>query len=389
VPKLSDTKIRSAKSREKPYKLYDQDGLFLIVQPNGSRWWRQKYFIAGKEKLLSIGTYPETSLADARAKSAAIRSQVKAGADPSIQRQEQKAAAISAQANTYESVVLRWLEATGQEREWTQDHIERVKRRFEVHFFPWLGSKSIADVTDEDILGCLGRMQDKRLTDTARRALSENDSVFRWAKSPTKRIIKHNVVAELRGPDTIPKTKVRHHAALKDPKHVGGLMRAIDAYHGGFVVRCALRFLPLVFVRPGELQWSKWDEFDLDGADWRIPAERTKMREQHIVPLSKQAVEILRELHALTGPDGYVFQQARNASRPISEGRPWAEWGRGEKPISQNQVARLLKRFEIYTRDIREGHKVAKGYLRDHFADAFSRYLPAASQTATALQAHE
>jgi integrase len=317
MPKLSDTKIRSAKPREKPYKLFDGDGLYLIVGAGKARWWRQRYFWNAKEQTLSVGTYPEISLALARTRGAAIRKQAATGVDPSVDRQDQKIARLTAAERTYKTVTAEWLARTSKARGWTADHTERVARRLEVHFTPWLGHKDVATIDGDDVLRCLRRMEDRNLIDTARRALSENDLIFRYAK--TRGYVKTNPIADLRGPDTLPAVKVKHHAALKDPAEVGALMRAIDAYHGGFVVRSALRFLPLVFTRPGELQNARWSEFDLDAAEWRIPAERMKMREQHIVPLSRHAVEILRELHQVTGPDGYVFPQARNASRPISE----------------------------------------------------------------------
>jgi integrase len=317
VPKLSDTKIRAAKPREKPYKLFDSDGLFLSVQPNDGRWWRQRYYLAGKEQLLSLGTYPEITLAEARGKGAIIRKQVAHGGNPSADRQQKKIARRDAVASTYKAVALEWLEKTAKARQWSVDHSQRTLRRFEVHFFPWLGPKPIADVTDDDVMASLRRIEDRNLLDTAHRALSENDSLFRYAKK--RKYVKHNIVADLRGPDTLPRPTVKHHAAITDPVQLGSLLRAIDAYHGGFVVRRALRLLPLVFVRPGELQWATWSEIDLDGAEWRIPAERMKMREYHIVPLSRQAISILRELHPVSGSEGYVFPQARNASRPISE----------------------------------------------------------------------
>jgi integrase len=317
MPKLSDTRIRAAKSREKPYKLFDSDGLYLIVGANNARWWRQRYFWNGKEQTLSVGTYPEISLAQAREKGAAIRKQVAVEVDPSIHREEQKLAKLSAAERTYKTIAAEWLTKTAQARAWTAEHTERISRRIEVHFRPWLGHKDVAAISVEDILACLRRMEDRHLIDTARRGLSENDNIFRYAKK--RGYIKSNPVADLRGPDTLPAVKVKHHAAIKDPVGAGALMRAIDAYHGGFIVRSALRFLPLVFVRPGELQHARWSEFDLEAAEWRIPAERMKMREQHIVPLSAQAVAILRGLHQVTGPDGHVFPQVRNASRPISE----------------------------------------------------------------------
>jgi integrase len=318
MPKLSDTRVGSAKSKDVPYKLYDTDGLFLIVHPKGGRWWRVKYFWAGKEQTLSAGTYPEISLGKARERRDSIRSQVANKVNPSSERREEKLAQLTSGARTYKAIALdEWLPKTAAARSWTAEHVERIRRRLEVHFVPWIGHKDIGEVTEDDITGCLTRMTDRNLIDTARRARSESNLVFRFAKQ--RKLVKHNPVTDLLGPDMLPNVKVKHHAAITDPAQVGPLLRAIDNYHGGFAVRCALRLMPLVFVRPGELQWAKWSEFNLDGAEWRIPAERMKMGEYHLVPLSKQAVSILRELHPVTGPDGYVFPQVRNASRPMSE----------------------------------------------------------------------
>jgi integrase len=318
MPKLSDTKIRSAKPKEKPYKLYDGDGLLLIVTPEGSRWWRQRYHFAGKEQSLSIGVYPQTTLAEAREKGAALRKQVANGINPSTDRQQRKAEQLEAAARTYKVVAAEWLERTSKARKWTTDHSERVRRRLEVHFFPWLARKSIAEVTEDDIITCVRRMEDRNIIDTARRALAEQDELFRAAK--VRKYVKYNPVADLRGPDLLPRPKVKHHAGLTDPAQFGALLRAVDAYPGGFVVREALRFAPLVFVRPGELREAQWHEFDLDAKtpEWRIPADRMKMAEQHIVPLARQAVAVLRELYSLTGTQGYLFPSVRNASRPMS-----------------------------------------------------------------------
>jgi integrase len=314
MPKLSDTSLRAAKPREKPYKLFDSEGLYFIVNPDGSRWGRQRYFWGGKEQTLSLGVYPDVSLAQARVKGAAIRSQVANGVNPSEQRQGEKAARAESAERTFKAVALDWLEKTSAARGWTADHTERCRRRLEVHLLPWLGKKDIRSVSDDDVLRCLHRMQDRNLVDTARRALAELDEIFRFAR--LRRYIPHNPIADLRG--SIQPAKVRHHAAIKDPAQLSALLRALDSYHGAFPVRQALRLQALVFARPGELQNAKWSEFDLKAGEWRIPAERLKMREQHIVPLARQAVAVLEELHALTGPDGFVFPQARNASRPIS-----------------------------------------------------------------------
>jgi len=313
---LKDTKIRAAKPRAKPYKLYDEDGLFLIVTPKGGRWWRVRYYWQGREQLLSLGTYPEISLAAARERRDDVRTLVKQGTNPSVARQEQKAQERDARDQSYEAVALEWLGHTSKFRKWTEDHIERVKRRQEVHFIPWLGKKHVAQVTDDDVLACIKRISGRGLLDTAYRARAEVDAIFRYAKK--WKMVKVNPVTDLRGADVLPKHKVQHHSAITDPAQFGMLLRALDTYPGGFTVRCALQFQALVFVRPGELRLATWSEFDLVNAEWRIPAERMKMREHHVVPLSRQAVAVLRALQPLTGPDGFVFPQVRNASRPIS-----------------------------------------------------------------------
>jgi integrase len=316
MPRLSDTKIRGAKSRPKAYKLFDELGLHLIVAPAGGRWWRMRFHWQGREQALSLGTYPEIDLATARQRRDEVRTLVRRGVNPSVHRQEQKAAQLSATERSYEAISLAWLEHTAKFRKWTEDHIERVKRRQEVHFHPWLGRKHVAEVTDDEVLACVMRISDKGLLDTAYRARAEVDAIFRYAKK--RKMVKHNPVADLRGADVLPKHKVAHHSAIKDPGQFGTLLRALDTYPGGFTVRCALQFQALVFVRPGELRLARWEEFDLQNAEWRIPAERMKMREHHVVPLSRQALVVLRALHPLTGPDGYCFPQVRNASRPIS-----------------------------------------------------------------------
>ncbi|MBL8271585.1 tyrosine-type recombinase/integrase [Steroidobacter sp.] len=321
MPKLSDTKIRGIKPRLRPYKLFDTDGLYLLITPSGGKWWRQRYRWGGKEKLLSLGTYPDIGLAKARERGEEIRKQVANGIDPAIVRTDHKIAKAAASETTFKAITLEWIENMVKAKGLSADHIERTKRRFEVHFFPWLGHRPIAEVTDDDVLGCIRRMEGAKLIDTAHRALSQSAAMFRYAKK--RKYVSHSPVAELIGADTLPAVKVKHHAAIIEPAKVGALMRALDAYDGSFVVRCALRITPLLFVRPGELRHAEWPEFNLDveEPEWRIPANKMKMREQHIVPLSRQAVAILRELESVTGADGtgYVFPSNRNTSRPMSE----------------------------------------------------------------------
>lgn len=320
MPKLSDTKIRAAKPRQKPYKLFDTDGLFLIVHQNGGRWWRQRYRWAGKEQLLSLGTYPEISLTAARERSAAIRKQVANDIDPSADRKTKKAALIDAKANTFKAVSLAWHAKF--KAKWEAHHAERVLQRLSDNVFPWIGAKPIRDVTSADILACIDRMAQRGANETARRALQLTKRIFKWAIG--RGLITSSPAAHIEPKEQLPSRKIKHRASIKDPVQFGALLRSIDNYHGGFVVKCALKLLALTFVRPGELRAAEWSEFDLDGKEptWRIPAVKMKMGgEDHIVPLSRQAVEVLREIQPLTGADrrGYVFPGIRNASRPLSE----------------------------------------------------------------------
>jgi integrase len=313
--RLSDTKIRGAKKGAKPYKLYDEDGLFLLITPTGGHWWRVRYYWHGREQLLSVGTYPEIPLATARKRRDEVRALVKQGTNPSAARQEQKAARRDASANTFKPVSVAWLEQTAAARKWTTDHTERVNRRLEVHAWPWLGSKPVASVTEDELVQCLLRVSDRGRIDTAHRLRAEFGSIFHYAKR--RKLVPFNPAADLKA-DTLPRLKVTHNAAIVDPAALGALLRAIETYPGAYPVRCALKVEALTFVRPGELRLATWSEFDLTAAEWRIPAERMKMRQHHVVPLARQTLAILRELHPLTGPDGFLFPQIRNASRPIS-----------------------------------------------------------------------
>lgn len=325
MPQLTDTKIRNAikdaiKARpQKRRKLYDERGLHLILVPRDKKcgcWWRQDFMWNGKEGTLSVGVYPAIGIKTARQRRDEIREQVANGVDPYTARQEKKVAARDSAERTYEAIAREWLNLTATSRHWTADHIERVRRRQEVHTWPWLGRRPIADITEADVLACLKRVTDKGLIDTAHRLRADTDGIFRYAKK--WRFVSTNPMADLRDGDTLPKLKTTHNSAITNPAALGVLLRAIESYPGSFIVKCALKLQALVFVRPGELRLATWDEFDLQGAEWRIPAERMKMRQEHVVPLARQAVAILRELHPLTGPDGYVFPQVRSPSRPIS-----------------------------------------------------------------------
>jgi integrase len=321
MPKLSDTRIRAAKARLRPYKVFDTDGLFIVVTPAGGRWWRQRYRHAGKEQLLSLGTYPEVSLSAAREKRDAIRKQLAAGIDPSVQRRTEKLALLDAKSNTFKAIVLDWHRQF--KPQWSTDHADRILQRLEENTFPWLGAKPIADVTSKDIIACLKRLADRGIVDTTHRLLQNIKQIFSWAITHERALA--SPAAHIKAKDIAPALRIKHRAAIKDPVQFGVLLRAIDAYQGGFVVKCGLRFLALTFVRPGELRHARWEEFNLEGKEpeWRIPAERMKMAgdQPHIVPLSRQAVAVLQELAPVTGADGkgLVFPSNRNAARPLSE----------------------------------------------------------------------
>jgi integrase len=310
---LSATAISQAKAQGKPRKLFDGGGLFLLVQPSGSKWWRFKYRFLGKEKLLSLGVYPEVSLKDARERRDAARKLLAHGIDPSHNRQLSNAANTENGENTFEAIAREWLAKFSPN--WEKGHTDKITRRLERDVFPWFKGRAIRDITAPELLKCLRRIEERGALETAHRALQNSGAVFRYAIVTGR--ADRDISMVLRG--SLPPTKKKHHASITEPKAVGALLRAIDGYSGSFVTRCALKIAPLVFVRPGELRKAEWKEIDLDKVEWRIPAARMKMRQQHIVPLSTQAVAILEELKPFTGSGHYVFPGAHSKDRPMSE----------------------------------------------------------------------
>ena len=307
---LTDTVIRNTKPGPKPVKLSDADGLYLLLQPNGSRWWRIKFYVDGAERMLSLGVYPEVSLKRARERRDEIRRQVADGIDPSAVRKAEK----RAQAHTFEAVACEWI--AKQTPHWSTEYARNITRRLEQHLFPWIGSKPIGKLGAADVLEPLQRIEKRGKHETAHRARANCGEIFRYAVA-TRRAERDPTV-DLRG--ALASVESKHYASVKDPVQVGQLLRAIDGYDAKAVaINVALRLLPLVFVRPGELRLALWQEFDLDKAEWRIPAGRMKMRVTHIVPLATQAVEMLRDLRTVTGPDGYLFPSIRSSARSISE----------------------------------------------------------------------
>ena len=308
---LSDTAIRAAKPRDKQYKLADEKGLFLLVHPNGSRYWRMKYRYLDKEKTLALGVYPDVGLKDARERRDAARKLLADGVDPGDNKRAQKAAKLERAGNSFEVICREWLEQKKSKVELPQ--YTKTLARMERDVFPWLGGRPIAEITAPEILTVLRRVDARGRRFTAHKVRSEISQCYRYAIATAR--AERDPCPDLR--DAIPPAKEKHMAAITEPAKVGELLRAFDAFAGTFIVKVALQLSPLLFVRPGELRKAEWSTIDLDKAEWRYVVSKTKT--DHLVPLSRQAVAILRELHPLTGHGRYVFPGARDPQRPMSD----------------------------------------------------------------------
>ncbi|HHA2834352.1 MULTISPECIES: tyrosine-type recombinase/integrase [Stenotrophomonas] len=313
VAPLTDTAIRKAKPGPKPTKLRDGGGLYVQLNPDGSRWWRWDYRrpVIGKRNTLSLGTYPEVSLADARGRQAEARRLLASGIDPGEHRKAAKVAGVEKAANSFEVVTREWL---GKQK-WVESYRCKVVAWMDNDVFPWIGGRPVAELAAPDFLRVARRIEERGAIESAHRIMQNCGQVMRYAVATGR--ADRNPVADLRGALAPPME--RHHAAITDPRELGGLLRAIDGYAGDASTRAALRLAPLVFVRPGELRHAEWSEIDFDAGEWNIPAHKMKMREPHLVPLSSQAVAILRDLQPLTGHRQYVFPGGRSPKRPLSD----------------------------------------------------------------------
>lgn len=305
---LTDTKIKSLKPKESPYKLSDGNGLFMIINPAGSKWWRFRYTLDGKEKTISVGVYPDVSLQAAREKTIECRKLVAGGIDPSDVRKEKKAEVE----HTFEKVSREWLEKN--KKVWSTLHYEKVERFLNADMIPYFGEKPITKITPSDVISALKKIEERGAFDRARRARRAVSLVFRYAMSNEWCTFDPAATVD----NALTKFERGHFSALTDPKDVAVLLRAIDSYTGGFVVKNALCLAPYLFVRPGELRQMEWSEIDFDSGIWSIPASKMKSRQPHIVPLSEQVIDILKQVHELTGNGKYVFPNARTENKPIS-----------------------------------------------------------------------
>jgi integrase len=313
---LTDVAIKNAKSHEKPYKMGDAGGLFLLVQPSGGKLWRLKYRVDGREKKLAIGPYPEISLAEARRRRDDARTLIITGKDPSREKQRDKVRSRAQAESTFAAITKEycakrkrdgdkaWAAATATRSEYLLSLLDSS-----------IGRVAIAEIKPPDVLAAVRKIEDKGRRESARRTLQLASAVFRYAVATGR--LASDPTRDLRGALTAP--TVKHYAAITDPKRVGEMLRAIDGYVGLGLTKLALQLAPHVFVRPSELRCAEWGEIDLDGALWTIPAAKMKMRKVHHVPLSRQAVAVLRDVKAVTGPAGFVFPGMRSRARPMSE----------------------------------------------------------------------
>ena len=311
---ITDVKIRNAKSREKQYKLQDADGLYLLVMPAGGKYWRFDYRYNSKRKTLALGTYPEISLLEARGRLLEARKALAQGIDPAGQKKAQKQAQTDSK-NSFEVVAREWYGK--QAPTWAPGHAVTVIGRLERDVFPWLGQQPIDEITAPDVLKVLRRVESRGAIESAHRIKTVCGQVFRYAVATGR--ADRDPAADLKG--ALPPAKEKHRAAITEPNKFADLLRAIAGYEGSFPVKCALQLQAYTFTRPGELRHAEWSEIDLDGAQWNLPAEKLKLRLPHVVPLSIQAVNILKELEPLTGRGRgrYVFPNGRTFERPMSE----------------------------------------------------------------------
>jgi integrase len=307
---LSDTAVRNAKPKDRPYKLADEKGLYLIVTPSGGKWWRLKYYFDNKEKLLALGTYPEVSLAKARDRRAKAREELAANNDPSKLKREGKQARALASASGFKSIALEYFKVRS---EWTEGYADSVLRRFENDVFPEIGTMPVRDIRPSDVLRAVKRLEARGATELSRRVLQLCSQVFKYAIVTDR--LAHDPSIGLE--QALQKHKGQSIRAIK-PKDLPELLRAIEAYRGEPQTKLGLRLLALTFVRTVELRGAEWSEFDTHNALWVVPAARMKMKTEHLVPLTPQALKTLEELRELNGHRTLVFP-GRDPRKPISE----------------------------------------------------------------------
>lgn len=310
---LSATAINNAKPKDKTYKKADEKGLYISITPTGSKLWRLDYRYLGKRKTLALGAYPDVSLAQAREKRDNARKLLASDPpiDPSEYRKTQKLTMQFNSENSFEAVAREWWQSHMAKK--AESHKEKVIRRFEIYLFPFIGKRPIADIAAPELLSALKRIESVNKLDTAHRALQTSGQVFRYAIQTGR--AERNIAADLKG--ALPARSVKHMATLTEPKEVAELLRAINGFNGTLTVQCALKLAPLIFARPGELRHARWSEINFEEKEWRYFVGKKKAN--HLVPLSNQAIEILKTMHQISGHREYVFPGGHSPLRPMSE----------------------------------------------------------------------
>ena len=311
--KLTDTFLRGLKPTGKVQKHSDGGGLYLHISAAGGKLWRMGYRFAGKQKTLSLGSYPAVSLKNARARREEAKEMIAAGIDPCAHKQAIKTAAKAENEHSYEVIAREWFAKYSPG--WSESNKVRILARQVNDIFPVLGIKPISQITAPELLAVVRRVESRGAIDTAHRALQDCSRIFRYAIATGRG--ERDPVADLKG--ALPPARSASYASIKNPDSIGLLLHDIDSYTGNYIVRAALRMAPYVFVRPGELRRAEWSEFNLEAAEWRIPAARMKMKQLHIVPLAQQVLSILEDLQQYTGHSRYLFPSMRADSAPISD----------------------------------------------------------------------
>lgn len=310
--KLTARQVDTSKAKDKPYKLSDGGGLYLLVNPNGARYWRLKYRVAGKEKSLALGVYPEVSLADARQKRAEAKKVLAAGGDPGQEKQEKKHARAMAVSNSFERLALEWHEHKSMN--WSAGYASDILEYLRKDIFPYIGSRSITDIKPVDMLAVLRKMEQRGVLDKLKKTRQACRQIFTYAVITGR--AEHNPVVDLASTLKAPKQKHFPHLSVEQ---IPDFLRALNDYSGSVVTRNATHLLMLTGLRTIELRASEWVDIDFDKGIWNIPAERMKMRRSHLVPISTQVRELLEEIHQLTGRGKYVFPGRNDAGKPMSE----------------------------------------------------------------------
>ncbi|MFV1873161.1 MAG: tyrosine-type recombinase/integrase [Oleiphilus sp.] len=311
--KLSAVEVKNAACKDKPYKLSDGGGLYLLINPNETKYWRLAYRFAGKQKLLAIGVYPDVSLKDARIKREDAKKSIREGNDPGFHRKKEKREKILSADNSFKSIALEWWDLQ-QKGRWIKDHATKILNQLEKDIFPDLGSRPIKEIEPAEILEVIRRVERRGALDVARRELQHCNKVFAYAIQTSRATV--NPARDLGGALEIRKTQ--HQKSLSRAE-LPSFFKELAIYEGNKITTLALRLLVNTFCRPGEIRFAVWSEFDFKAKEWRIPAERMKMKTEHIVPLSKQALDVLEELKPITGHYDLLFPGERSIKKPISE----------------------------------------------------------------------